>query len=51
MQKLLTRAGFDTEGIDGIIGPRTISAVREFQRSIGMVPDGYASLEILKRLR
>lgn len=51
MQRLLTNAGFNTEGIDGIIGPRTISAVREFQRSIGMAPDGYASLEILKRLR
>ena len=51
MQRLLTRRGFDTKGVDGKIGPLTISAVRAFQRSIGMVPDGYASLRILKELR
>ncbi|WP_083626818.1 lytic murein transglycosylase [Rhodovulum sp. ES.010] len=51
LQERLTRAGFDTKGIDGKIGPNTIAAVRAFQRSIGMIPDGYASLEILKRLR
>ncbi len=51
MQKLLTARGFNTLGVDGIIGPRTIQAVREFQASIGVIPDGYASYEILKRLR
>ena len=51
MQRLLTAAGFDTDGADGIIGPKTIAAVRSFQATIGMVPDGYASYTILKRLR
>lgn len=51
MQQRLTRAGYDTQGVDGIIGPRTIAAIRGFQRSVGMIPDGYASLEILRRLR
>ncbi len=51
MQERLTRAGFNTQGVDGIIGPNTISAIRAFQRSIDMVPDGYASFEILRRLR
>ena len=51
LQERLTRAGFDTGGADGKIGPNTIAAVRAFQRSIGMVPDGYASLDILRRLR
>ena len=51
MQRLLTAKGFDTEGVDGIIGPRTISAVREFQGSVGVIPDGYASLKMLNRLR
>jgi len=51
MQKLLTAKGFDTEGIDGIIGPNTIQAVREYQASLGLVPDGWISLDILKRLR
>ncbi len=51
MQQRLTRAGFDTKGVDGIIGPNTIAAIRAFQRSVGMTPDGYASYEILRRLR
>ncbi|TCO72934.1 lytic murein transglycosylase [Rhodovulum euryhalinum] len=51
MQERLTHAGFDTRGVDGKIGPNTIAAVRAFQRSVGMIPDGYASLEILRRLR
>ena len=51
MQERLTGAGFDPGGVDGKIGPNTIAAVKAFQRSIGMVPDGYPSLDILKRLR
>jgi len=51
MQRLLTGKGFDTKGIDGKIGPLTIQAVRDFQRSIGQAPDGYASLAILEKLR
>ncbi|MBS0564389.1 MAG: lytic murein transglycosylase [Proteobacteria bacterium] len=51
LQERLTAAGFDTGGADGRIGPRTIAAIRAFQRSIGERPDGYASLDILKRLR
>lgn len=51
MQRLLTARGFNTDGVDGIIGPNTIQAIRRFQASVGMVPDGYASYEILRRLR
>lgn len=51
LQERLTAAGFDTGGADGKVGPKTIGAVKAFQRSIGMIPDGYASLDILKRLR
>lgn len=51
MQRLLTRKGFSTQGVDGIIGPNTIAAIRKFQASVGMIPDGYASYEVLRRLR
>lgn len=51
MQQLLTRKGFNTQGVDGIIGPNTIAAIRRFQASVGMIPDGYASYEVLRRLR
>lgn len=51
MQERLTKAGFDTRGVDGRIGPLTVTAIRGFQRDEGMVPDGYASLHLLSRLR
>ena len=51
MQTRLTRAGFDTNGIDGKIGPKTIASVRAYQTANGLIPDGYPSLNLLKRLR
>ena len=51
MQRKLTQQGFDTDGIDGKIGPKTINAVRDFQLSKGARPDGYASPGLLKKLR
>ncbi len=51
LQTRLTQQGFDTQGIDGKIGPLTIEAVRSFQLASGLKPDGYASLNVLKKLR
>ena len=51
LQHSLTRAGFSPGKFDGIIGPNTIDAVRRYQASIGQIPDGYASLTLLQRLR
>lgn len=51
MQRRLTAAGFSTQGVDGRIGPKTLEAVRGFQKSRGLVADGYASLSLLNRLR
>ncbi|MDF1802606.1 lytic murein transglycosylase [Thalassovita sp.] len=51
MQRRLTRKGFDTKGVDGKIGPLTVDAVRRFQRSKGLTPDGYPSLSLLRKLR
>lgn len=51
LQKRLTTQGFDTQKIDGKIGPLTINAVRSYQLANGMLPDGYASLTLLQALR
>ena len=51
LQRLLTAAGFSTQRIDGIVGPLTIEAVRQYQAAQGLVPDGYASVGLLRRLR
>ncbi len=51
LQQRLTAAGFDTRKIDGRIGPLTINAVRAYQQSQGLVPDGYAPPRLLERLR
>jgi len=51
LQRLLTAAGFDTQGIDGLIGPNTVNAVRAFQLARGLIPDGYAPPALLEELR
>jgi lytic murein transglycosylase len=51
MQRRLTAKGFDTDGIDGKIGPKTINAVRAYQVSEGLRPDGYASPALVQQLQ
>ncbi|MGJ8543945.1 MAG: lytic murein transglycosylase [Sulfitobacter sp.] len=51
LQTKLSAQGFDTQKIDAKIGPLTINAVRAFQVSKGMVPDGYASPGLLAAVR
>ncbi len=51
LQQRLTSKGYDTQKIDGRIGPLTINAVRAYQVAEGMQPDGYASLRLLEQLR
>ncbi|NBZ86502.1 lytic murein transglycosylase [Stagnihabitans tardus] len=50
LQQGLTRAGFDTKGADGKIGPNTQAAIRAFQKAKGLIPDGYASPDLLPLL-
>ena len=50
-QRRLAARGHDTGGIDGRIGPATIAAIRAFQRSEGLVPDGFLTRDLLNRLR
>jgi membrane-bound lytic murein transglycosylase B len=52
LQDRLTKAGFDTGGVDGRVGNDTMRAVRDYQRKVGLEPaDGYAGLKVLARLR
>ncbi len=51
MQQLLARRGFTIGEPDGLIGPRTRLAISDFQASVGQVPDGFASSDVLDRLR
>ena len=51
MQQLLAQRGFDIGEPDGLLGPRTRIAIRNFQSATGQVPDGFASSLVLDRLR
>jgi membrane-bound lytic murein transglycosylase B len=51
MQELLNRKGFDTGEPNGRLGAKSRAAVRDYQASVGLVPDGFASATILARLR
>ena len=51
LQRLLIDRGFDTGGVDGRIGPLTERALRDYQASVGLAPDGFATGSLLDRLR
>ena len=51
LQQLLARRGFDVGEPDGLLGPRTRIAIRNFQVATGLIPDGFASSVVLDRLR
>ncbi len=51
LQTLLSARGFDTGGIDVKIGPKTQGAVRNYQSSVGLIADGFATERLLKMSR
>jgi peptidoglycan hydrolase-like protein with peptidoglycan-binding domain len=51
LQRKLTAAGFDTEGSDGIIGPKTRAAISAFQQRNGLAVTGEPTLALLEILR
>jgi lytic murein transglycosylase len=51
LQQLLAQRGFRIGEPDGLVGPQTRLAIRNFQTSVGEIPDGFASSEVLDRLR
>lgn len=50
LQDRLATLGFDVGRIDGIFGPLTDRAVRDFQRNYGLPPDGVIGDETLRAL-
>jgi len=51
LQTVLAEKGFDAGGADGIVGPATRQAIKAYQKSVNLPPDGYPSMGLLERLR
>ena len=51
LQELLSKHGYDVGEADGIIGPNSISAIRKFQTSVGLIPDGMSNKDLLLKLK
>ncbi|MCL7939822.1 lytic murein transglycosylase [Halomonas sp. ATCH28] len=51
MQRLLNQRGFEVGAPDGVMGPNTRRGLREFQAAIGTTPDGFATRNLLERLK
>ena len=51
MQNRLARLTLYTDEIDGLLGPKTRSAVRLYQKKIGMPADGHPTPDFVRRLQ
>ncbi|MEP3280130.1 MAG: peptidoglycan-binding protein [Stappiaceae bacterium] len=49
-QALLTELGYDPGPADGVPGPKTRSAIREFQETIGMPSNGQINADLVREL-
>lgn len=50
LELALARHGFPSGALDGRLGPEVAAAVRRFQRSVGLTPDGVAGPATLRAL-
>ncbi|MBE3639282.1 lytic murein transglycosylase [Mangrovicoccus algicola] len=50
LQSRLTRAGYDTGGVDGVLGPKSQEAISAYQRARGLPVTGEPSLQLLSML-
>ncbi len=51
MQRHLIALGYDTGGVDGIVGSQTRAAIRDFQVQASPPADGFPSVRVLNHLR
>ena len=50
LQAALNRQGYDTGGIDGLLGRKSRRAIRAWQRAHGLPADGYVNHELLRKI-
>lgn len=51
IQETLNEKGFTAGPVDGAMGPRTRSAIRDYQRKAGLPVDGVASKDVLDHMK
>ncbi|MEQ6917206.1 peptidoglycan-binding protein [Halomonas aquatica] len=51
IQRELNRLGYDAGPVDGLMGTRTRNAIRQYQSDAGIASNGYATSDLLIRLR
>lgn len=51
MQRKLVAMGFKIGEIDGKVGDKAKEALRQYQKRVGMIPDGFPTLQLLQRMR
>jgi peptidoglycan hydrolase-like protein with peptidoglycan-binding domain len=49
-QRALTALGYDTQGVDGVIGSNTRAALRRWQVANGRTADGYLTPDLADEL-
>ncbi|HEY0600504.1 lytic murein transglycosylase, partial [Brevundimonas sp.] len=49
-QRALTALGYDTQGVDGVIGANTRAALRRWQMATGRLADGYLTSDLADEL-
>jgi lytic murein transglycosylase len=49
-QRALTALGYDTQGIDGVVGANTRAALRRWQTATGRLPDGHLTAALADEL-
>lgn len=50
VQQFLIQIGLDPGPVDGVEGEKTRDAIKEFQKSFGLTPDGIISAEVLEKM-
>jgi membrane-bound lytic murein transglycosylase B len=51
LQMRLAKLGLFSDEVDGLLGPKTRSAVRIFQKQAGVPADGHATPDLVRRLQ